>query len=266
MTYSALVSFDVRPTRFGRPRPAGPYVWIGDFVRCHSGGCALNGRADRPIDPYHSAVPPLLDLHAGRADRHRLRTAARPAGGGQQRALAAGLRAEGYGTALVMPRTWKSAIAPAWPAFPTGRVCRRGAVRVDQRLRWGEKALPRMIDQLRRAGAAGRRASCRRLAGAAAPVSPRRKSPGWRQADGLGCRDPSSRWPRARSAPPNAGPTTPKPRALLIERGLDVWVVGGPGETALAQEIAAAGGPRVRDLTGADLRNGILAMAAAERR
>jgi heptosyltransferase-2 len=40
-------------------------------------------------------------------------------------------------------------------------------------------------------------------------------------------------------------------------------VVGGPGEKALAAEIVATGGPRVRDLTGSDLRNGVLAMAAA---
>ncbi|MBA7472942.1 hypothetical protein ES707_08274 [subsurface metagenome] len=40
-------------------------------------------------------------------------------------------------------------------------------------------------------------------------------------------------------------------------------MVGGPGEKALAREIVAAGGPDVRDLTGVDLRNGILAMAAA---
>jgi len=40
-------------------------------------------------------------------------------------------------------------------------------------------------------------------------------------------------------------------------------VVGGPAEKALAQEIVAAGGPGVRDLTGNDLRNGVLAMAAA---
>src|SRR5207237_9719346 len=50
---------------------------------------------------------------------------------------------------------------------------------------------------------------------------------------------------------------------LLAERGLEVWVVGGPGEKTLAAEIVAAGGPHVRDLTGTDLRNGILAMAAA---
>jgi len=50
---------------------------------------------------------------------------------------------------------------------------------------------------------------------------------------------------------------------ILTERGFDVWVVGGPGEKALAAEIVAIGGPRVRDLTGTDLRDGILAMAAA---
>jgi heptosyltransferase-2 len=50
----------------------------------------------------------------------------------------------------------------------------------------------------------------------------------------------------------------------LAERGLDGWVIGGPGEKALAAEIVAAGGPRVHDLTGTDLRNGILAMAAAD--
>jgi heptosyltransferase-2 len=43
-----------------------------------------------------------------------------------------------------------------------------------------------------------------------------------------------------------------------------VWVVGGPDEARLAAEIAAAGGPLGRDLTGSDLRNAILALAAAK--
>src|SRR3974390_3079043 len=51
---------------------------------------------------------------------------------------------------------------------------------------------------------------------------------------------------------------------MLAERGFDVWVVGGPGEKALAAEIVATGGKHVRDLTGTDLRDGILAMAAAQ--
>jgi lipopolysaccharide heptosyltransferase II len=55
----------------------------------------------------------------------------------------------------------------------------------------------------------------------------------------------------------------PEAARLFANEGFDVWVVGGPGEKALAQEIVAAGGPKVRDLTGNDLRNGILAMASA---
>ena len=36
----------------------------------------------------------------------------------KQRALAADLRRRGYGTALVLPRTWKAAIAPALAGIP----------------------------------------------------------------------------------------------------------------------------------------------------
>jgi len=84
----------------------------------------------------------------------------------------------------------------------------------------------------------------------------------WRQANGLGT------GPAVALAPGSVGASKrwtyyPEAARLLTERGLDVWVVGGPGEKALAQEIVATGGARVRDLTGSDLRNGILAMAAA---
>ena len=84
----------------------------------------------------------------------------------------------------------------------------------------------------------------------------------WRQANGLGT------GPTVALAPGSVGASKrwtyyPQAARLLIERGLDVWVVGGPGEKALAQEIVAAGRGKVRDLTGSDLRNGILAMAAA---
>jgi heptosyltransferase-2 len=84
----------------------------------------------------------------------------------------------------------------------------------------------------------------------------------WREANGLGG------GPAVALAPGSVGASKrwtyyPQAAKLLADQGLDVWVVGGPGEKALAVEIAAAGGPRVRDLTGPDLRNGILAMAAA---
>ena len=50
----------------------------------------------------------------------------------------------------------------------------------------------------------------------------------------------------------------------LTGRGKAVWVIGGPDEARLAAEIASAGGPLARDLTGPDLRNAILALAAAK--
>ena len=44
---------------------------------------------------------------------------------------------------------------------------------------------------------------------------------------------------------------------------MSVWVLGGPNEGEIAREIAAAG-PQARDLTSNDLRNAILALAAAD--
>jgi heptosyltransferase-2 len=84
----------------------------------------------------------------------------------------------------------------------------------------------------------------------------------WRQAQGLGS------GPAVALAPGAVGPSKrwnyyAQAARMLTERGIDVWVIGGPNEKAIAAEIVATGGSRVRDLTGHDLRNGILAMAAA---
>ena len=127
-----------------------PYMWIGDFVRCHSVVKLLKARNPAaPIDVLTtSMVAPLLDYMPGVrkgivVDLPRRRLAL-----GQHRALARRLRAEGYGQALVMPRTWKAALAPFLAGIPvrTGFV---GEARFGllNDLRWGERALPRMIDQ-----------------------------------------------------------------------------------------------------------------------
>ena len=91
-----------------------PYMWIGDFVRCHTVVKLLRRRFPRrPIDVLTTTmVAPLLDYMPGVrqgivVDLPRKRLAL-----GQHRALARRLRAQGYGQALVMPRTWKSALAP----------------------------------------------------------------------------------------------------------------------------------------------------------
>ena len=168
-----------------------------------------------------------------------------------------------YATALVLPRTWKSAIAPALAGIPE-RVGFVGEARFGliNRWRWGEKALPRFIDK---------NAALALPDGAPLPPEwpvpqlnvPAEEVSRWRQADGLGS------GAAVALAPGSVGASKrwtyyPEAARLLAEHGLDVWVVGGPGEKALAAEIVAAGGPRVRDLTGTDLRNGILAMAAAK--
>jgi heptosyltransferase-2 len=153
-------------------------------------------------------------------------------------------------------------MAPALAGIPE-RVGLVGEVRFGllNRWRWGERALPRMID---------RKASLALPAGAEPPPewpAPQLRVSGedvnrWRQAQGLGM------GPAVALAPGAVGPSKrwtyyAEAARMLTERGIDVWMVGGPGEKAIAAEIAATGGSRVRDLTGHDLRNGILAMAAA---
>ena len=241
-----------------------PYMWIGDFVRGHTVVRVLKERwPNRPVDLLTTSLcAPLVDYMPGvRAGiisdlpRSRLAVA-------KQWALAAQLRARGYGTALVLPRTWKSAIAPVLAGIPE-RVGFVGEARFGMlnRWRWGEKALPRFIDK---------NAALALPDGAPLPAEwpvpqlqvPPGEAERWRQTNGLGTGSAVA------LAPGSVGASKrwtyyPQAARLLAEQGLDVWVVGGPGEKALAAEIMAGGGPRVRDLTGADLRNGILAMAAA---
>src|ERR1700753_589141 len=127
-----------------------PYMWIGDFVRGHTVGRVLKGRwPNRPVDLLTTSLcAPLVDYMPGvRAGivwdlpRSRLALA-------KQWGLAALLRARHYRTALILPRTWKSAIAPALAGIPE-RIGFVGEARFGlvNNLRWGEKALPRIIDK-----------------------------------------------------------------------------------------------------------------------
>jgi heptosyltransferase-2 len=246
-----------------------PYMWIGDFVRCHTVIKLLTQRfPSRPIDVLTTAmVSPLLDYMPGvrkgiTVDLPRRRLAL-----AQHHALAARLRREGYGQALVMPRTWKSALALYLAGIPrrTGFVG-EGRFGLINDLRWGERRLPRMVER------------CAALAlpdGESLPtqwplpelvVSPSEVA-AWRQRLGLGREKrseialapgavgPSKRWP--------AGSYAELGRRLISE-GHRVWVVGGPSERTLAAEIAGTAPGEIRDLTGPDLRNAILALAAAD--
>ena len=118
-----------------------PYMWIGDFVRGHTVVRVLKQRwPNRPVDLLVTSLcAPLVDYMPGvRAGivwdlpRSRLAVA-------KQWRLAAQLRARRYGTALVLPRTWKAAIAPALAGIPE-RVGFFGEGRFGliNRMRWGE--------------------------------------------------------------------------------------------------------------------------------
>ena len=247
-----------------RPILIVPYMWIGDFVRGHTVVRVLKQRwPNRPVDLLVTPLcAPLVDYMPGVRsgivwDLPRSRLA--PA---RQWGLASRLRANRYGTALVMPRTWKAAIAPTLAGIPE-RVGFFGEARFGliNKMRWNEKSLPRFIDKNAALALPGN-----------APLPPEWPVPQlvvppediarWREANGLGTA------PAVAMAPGSVGASKrwtyyPAAARILIERGLDVWVVGGPGEKALAQEIVTATGGKARDLTGTDLRNGVLAVAAA---
>lgn len=242
-----------------------PYMWIGDFVRCHTVVSLLKVRfPSRPVDMLATTLcAPLTDYMPGvrRAvvvDLPRKRLAF-----GQHRALAGRLKNEGYGTALIMTKTWKSALAPFLAGIPE-RIGLFGEARVLvlNDVRFGRGKLPRMVDEC---------ASLALPAGVPIPAEwprpelrvPEAEIVGWRDAHGVatgrpavalapGAVGPAKRWP--------AAAYTALARRLLAE-GLAVWVVGGPAEKPLAQTIAA--GTDARDLTGTDLREAVLALAAA---
>ena len=247
-----------------RPILIVPYMWIGDFVRGHTVVRVLKQRwPNRPVDLLVTPLcAPLVDYMPGvRAGivwdlpRSRLAVA-------KQRGLAAELRARGYGTALVLPRTWKSAIAPALAGIPE-RVGFFGEARFGliNRMRWGEKALPRFIDK---------NAALALPDGAPLPPEwpvpqlgvPAEEIARWRQANGLGTGP-------AVALAPGLGRRL---QALdLLSAGRAAFGRARPrrlGGRRPRRKGAGAGDrrrrrQRVRDLTGTDLRNGILAMAAA---
>lgn len=245
-----------------------PYMWIGDFVRAHSAVRLVKARwPARPVDFLTTTLcAPLLDYMPGvrKGIVQDLPRGSLPLG--QYRALARRLRAEGYGTAIIMPRTWKAALAPFLAGIPerTGFFgeARFGLV---NDMRFGERALPRMIDCF---GALALRKGTPLPTDWPLPqvVVPEAEVVQWRQrhnllADGR---------PVVAMAPGAVGPGKAWPpdfyaelAGRLADDGVAVWVLGGPKETPLAAGIAAKGGEAVRDLTGNDLRNAIVALRAA---
>jgi heptosyltransferase-2 len=249
-----------------RPILIVPYMWIGDFVRCHSVVKLLKARFPaRPVDllsttlcaPLTDYMPEVRQAIIVDLPRRRLPFA-------EHKSLADRLRREGYGTALIMPRTWKAAFAPFLAGIPD-RVGWLGEWRFGliNELRWGERKRERMVDQ------------CAALALPADAPQPEQwplpelrvpgsEVAGWRERLGLtdhrpvvtlapGAVGPSKRWP---------GTSFAELARALGDRDCGVWVIGSPSEAPLARIIKEQA-PDARDLTGTDLRNAVLALAAS---
>lgn len=246
-----------------------PYVWIGDFVRCHSVVKLLRAQAPEwPVDIVSSSLcAPLADYMPGVRRAIVIDLPRRRLGLAQQQQLAAELRENGYAQALVMSRKWKAALAPFLAGIPL-RTGFAGELRFGliNDMRHGENQLPRMIDQM---------GALALPKGAPLPSEwplpelnvPPDEVTKWRVQRGLAAdgRPVVTLSPGAvgegKAWPP--GHYAALARALAAD-GASVWVLGGPNETPLAKQIADAGGAKARDLTGNDLRDAILAMATAD--
>ena len=245
-----------------------PYVWIGDFVRCHSVVKLIKSRTpERAVDVLSSTLcAPLLDYMPGVRKGVVFDIPRRTPALGLNWRLSRALKAENYGKAIITSRKWKAALAPALAGIPE-RVGFVGEWRYGllTDVRYGEKELPRMIDQ------------CAVLAlppseqkQAAWPLPelavPAKDVAAWRTRNQLadearpvvalcpGAVGAGKRWPETKYA---------ELARRLAGGGIAVWVLGGPGEKEIARTISG-GGQFARDLTGDDLRNAILALAAAD--
>lgn len=246
-----------------------PFVWIGDFVRCHSVVKLLREQMlERPVDMVSSTLcAPLADYMPGVRQVIIADLPRRRLGIPMQRQLAKRLREGRYGQALIMSRKWKAALAPWLAAIPL-RTGFSGEFRFGllNDVRFGERALPRMIDQM---------GALALPKGAALPRDwplPELKVPAddlqaWLARRGLADVDR----PIVALSPGAVGAGKAWPvghyaelATALAKDGASIWILGGPGETPLARKITAAAGGRARDLTGADLRNAIMALAAAD--
>ena len=246
-----------------------PYMWIGDFVRVHSVVRLLKIRwPNRPIDLVTSSLcAPILDFLPGVRKGIVVDLPRRQLPFSQYSALGKRLSQEQYGTALIMPRTWKSALAPFLAKIPQ-RTGFAGEFRFGliNDMRFGERKLERMIDCFV-ALALPKNAVPPETSPLPQIEVPRDEIKGWLSRNGLR----QSGRPVVALAPGAVGAGKAWPpqnyaelAKQLAEQGADVWVLGGPAEKEIAQTIVQTGGASVCDLTGNDLRNAIVALAAAD--
>src|SRR5262245_54841266 len=265
----SVKSMSERFKQDSRPVLIVPYVWIGDFVRCHSVVRLLRAQnPDRPVDIVSNTLcAPLADYMPG---LRRALVADLPRGKlgiALHRQLANMLREENYGQAIVMSRKWKAALAPWLAGIPirTG-FAGEGRFGLLNDVRFGEMRLPRMIEQM----------------GALALPKDSPLPDEWPLPELKVPAKDMDTWSRQLGITKEAGPIValspgavglgkawPAGRYCELARRLArdvpaIWILGGPNETSIAKKIVAAAGALARDFTGPDLRNAILALAIAD--
>jgi len=241
----------------GRDDPilvVGP-AWVGDMVMAGSLFMALKRRwPGRPIDVLAPATTlPVLDFMP-----QVRRGIAQPLGHGrfglaERRRLGRSLRDTGYGTAYVLPRSWKSALVPFFARVPE-RIGYWGEARIgllNRPRRLDKRRLGRTVERfVALAGPADTVPAVDppRLAVPAAAISSVRAEvlPDIKAGNRLlalcpGAEyGPAKRWPAA-----NAG----RFAALATAAGWSVCLIGGPKDREIAGAIRELA-PGARDLTG----------------
>jgi heptosyltransferase II len=247
-----------------RPILVIPYMWIGDFVRGHTAVRVLKQRwPNRPVDMLATTLcAPLADYMPGVRKAIVYDLLRSRIGLSRQLALAERMRSESYGTAIVMPRTWKSALAPMFAGIPerTGFLGELRFGLLNDR-RSGEKTLERMIDRQVALTLPPNAPSSMNWPPPQLEVPPSQVD-AWRKANDIG------QTPVVALAPGAVGPSKrwteyAELARQISEAGYDVWIVGGPAEKPLAQAISETRKTGIYDRTSADLRNGIFALATA---
>lgn len=234
-------------------------AWVGDMVMAQSLFRALKLRwPNRPIDVVAPAsTRPLLGfMPEVRA------TIGQPLGHGKiglgaRRNMGRALRSGGYDTAIVLPRSWKSALVPYFAGIPE-RVGYWGEARIrllTHPRRLDKQALPRTVDRF--VALAG--------PGGDAPVDVMAPSLVVHPADTLatmathGLNNRSDRivalCPGAEYGPAKRWPA--RHAASFADRaasaGWTVWLIGGPGDREIADAIisnAEVAPERIVDLVG----------------
>ena len=217
-------------------------AWVGDAVMAHSLIAAVAAaKPERPIDVVApAATRPVFERMAEVRAVRELRAAHGEIGLSARWRLGRALAASGYEVAYVLPNSWKSALLPCFAGIGR-RVGYRGEARfglLSDLRTFDAKQLPRLID---------RYAALADVADDAAPrprlTQDKEACARLRTAFGLesGSRivalapgaefGPAKRWPAGHFA---------ALAARRIERGDNVWLLGGPGDRPLANEIAAA--------------------------